>query len=96
MYNPFLENDDLIAAVIRLWSESSSLVARSKEKQRDLATTIIQTFDSLQMSDDDFRNVISEVGEDSEFASVYYELCGVEEEKYDDGYDDMEYYMGDE
>lgn len=94
MYNPSLENDDLISAVIRLWSESSSLVARSKEKQRELASIIIQTFDSLNMSGDDFRNVIAEVGEDSEFASVYYELCGLEEEQYDDDYDDG--FMGEE
>ena len=89
MYNsPSIEQDDLIAAVIRIWSETSALVSKSREKQRELAMCLIQTFDSLHMTHDDFISVVSEVGEDTEFADVLQELYGDEEEVYEDDWID--------
>ena len=86
-----IETDDLTAAVIQLWNAGSSLL-KGKEKRQEYASIIIQVFDRLSLTSADFKEVIHQVGENSEFESAYNDLYAddtdVEYDEHDNEVDD--------
>jgi hypothetical protein len=84
-----LEHEDLVSAVSKLWDDCSPLI-RGKEKQIELATSIMEVFDRMGATSDVFQEVISLMGTDNNFNTAYQNLYG--EDEYDlneiDSYDD--------
>jgi hypothetical protein len=73
-----LEHDDFVTAVSKLWDDCSPLI-RGKEKQIELATTIMEVFDRIGVSSDVFQEVITNIGSDNNFHTAYENLYGVDE-----------------
>lgn len=73
-----LEHDDFVTAVSKLWDDCSPLI-RGKEKQIELATSIMEVFDRIGVSSDVFQEVITNIGSDNNFHTAYQNLYGADE-----------------